>query len=148
MDTGGGVKNALPLFSSNKVLILNSDIFWSLENFIDINTLISNFKNNQKCRLLLVPKKQAYGIYKNNGDFFIENNFVKRAKKYQKIYYYSGAQMISLNVLKNYSQSNFSFNIVWDELIDNKDIFADVMKSTWYHIGDINGLKEVENLLT
>ena len=55
---------------------------------------------------------------------------------------------ISLDILKEYKQEKFSFNIVWDELIDKKLIFGDVMKSDWYHVGDKNGLNEAENSMT
>ena len=36
--------------------------------------------------------------------------------------------------------------MVWDQLINKQLVYGDVMKSDWYHIGDINGLREIENL--
>ena len=148
LDTGGGVKNALPLFKDNKALILNSDIFWQQDNFQDIQNLINNFNSKQKCKLLLVSKEQAHGIYNDKGDFIINAGLITRCEENQKIYFYTGAQIISLDVLKEYKQEKFSFNIVWDELIDKKLIFGDVMKSDWYHVGDKNGLNEAENSMT
>ena len=50
--------------------------------------------------------------------------------------------------MNQFKKEKFSFNIVWDKLINKQLIFADVMKSDWYHIGDMNGLKEAENLMT
>ena len=76
LDTGGGVKNARSLFTSNEVLILNSDIFWSSNNFRDIKNFISDFRSEQKCKLLLVPKKQVHGINSNEGDFIINNGLI------------------------------------------------------------------------
>jgi len=142
LDTAGGVKNAISLFNDSKALILNSDIFWLKDNFQDIINLINNFNSKQKCKLLLVSKENAHGMYKNKGDFFINAGLINRFKENQKIYFYTGAQMISLDVLKKYKQKRFSFNIVWDELINKKLIFGNIMKSDWYHIGDINGLNE------
>tara|TARA_B100000315_G_scaffold173880_1_gene162335 strand:+ start:285 stop:989 length:705 start_codon:yes stop_codon:yes gene_type:complete len=148
LDTGGGVKNALPFFQNNNVLILNSDIFWKPENFQDIKNLIINFKNEQKCKLLLVTKDQAHGIYNDKGDFIIQEGLIKRYKKNRKKYFYSGAQIISLEILKDYKKEKFSFNMVWDQLIDKQLLFGDVMTSDWYHIGNKKGLKEAENLMT
>ena len=148
LDTGGGVKNAKSLFTSNKVLILNSDIYWSSNNFRDIKNFISNFRSEQKCKLLLVRKEQAYGINSSRGDFIINNGLIERFKENQRILIYSGAQIISLDILNQFKKEKFSFNIVWDKLINKQLIFADVMKSDWYHIGDMNGLKEAENLMT
>jgi len=148
LGTGGGVKNARSLFTSNEVLILNSDILWSSNNFRDIKNFISDFRSEQKCRLLLVPKKQVHGINNNEGDFIINNGLIERFNNNKKILIYSGAQIISLDILNQCQKEKFSFNIVWDELIDKQLIFGDVMKSDWYHIGDIKGLKEAENLMT
>ena len=148
LDTGGGVKNALPLFKSNEVLILNSDIYWNLNNFADIKDSIQNYRSEQKCKLLLVPAEQAHGININKGDFIINDGLIKRFKEKQKILIYSGAQIISLDILNDIQKEKFSFNIVWDKLIDKQLIFGDIMKSEWYHIGDINGLKEAENFMT
>ena len=148
LDTGGGVKNAIPLFTNNEVLIMNSDIFWISENLKDIKNFINNYKYEQICKLLLVPKKLAHGIYNNRGDFFIKNNLIYRFKKSQKIYYYSGVQIISLNIFKQFKQKNFSFNKIWNELIDKKLIYGDIMESKWFHVGDIKGLKEAENIIT
>jgi MurNAc alpha-1-phosphate uridylyltransferase len=146
LDTGGAIKKALPLFNNNNVLILNSDIFWSSKNFIDIKKLIINFKKEQICRLLLVSKDNAHGIYRNKGDFVIDNNLIKRFKEFNKIYFYSGAQIISLDILNGYNKKIFSFNKIWDDLISKKLVFGELMSSDWYHIGDINGLKEAEKL--
>ena len=148
LDTGGGVKNAMPFFVSNEVLVLNSDIYWSLNNFLDIKNFIKNFRSEQKCKLLLVPKEQAHGIKINKGDFIINGGLIKRFKEKQKILIYSGAQIISLDILNQFKDKKFSFNIVWDRLIDKQNIFGDVMKSDWFHIGDINGLRESEKFIT
>ena len=47
LDTGGAVKKVLSWFNNNNVLVINSDIFWSEQNFIDIKNTILNFKKEQ-----------------------------------------------------------------------------------------------------
>ena len=148
LDTAGGVKNALPLFSNNEVLVTNSDIFWTKENLVDIVKLINNYKSFEKCKLLLVSEKKAHGISKRNGDFILQKNFVKRWIFNNKLFFYSGIQMLSLKILKNYSLNKFSFNLVWDDLILNKSLYGSVMYSHWYHVGDIKGLEEAKNCNT
>ena len=95
-----------------------------------------------------MPKKQVHGINNNEGDFIINNGLIERFNNNKKILIYSGAQIISLDILNQCQKEKFSFNIVWDELIDKQLIFGDVMKSDWYHIGDIKGLKEARNYIT
>ena len=74
-------------------------------------------------------------------------SLIKRYKEKQRIYYYSGAQIISSDIFKEYKKEKFSFNIIWDKLITKKLVYGNVMKSDWYHIGNINGLKETEDLI-
>jgi len=148
LDTAGGVKNALSFFKNDTALILNSDIFWKNENIDDLKNFINNYKPEQKCKLLLVPKEKAHGIYSNSGDFNIVNGFLERYKQNQNILFYSGAQILSLDLFLKYQQQKFSFNLLWDDQIKNKLIFGDIMDSHWYHIGDIKGLKEAESSIS
>lgn len=148
LDTGGGVKNALSLFKNKIALIINSDIFWTKENFSDIKNLIDNFEFKQQSKLMLVTKEKAHGIYNNEGDFTILNGLVTRYRKDQKNFFYTGAQIISLDLLKKYKQKKFSFNLVWDDQIQNKSIFADIINSHWYHVGDARGLKEAQDFIS
>ena len=148
LDTAGGVKNAMSLFKDENILITNIDIFWTKENEKDINNFISNFNSKNECRILLVEKEKAHGIYKTVGDFNICNGLVQRYKSNNKILFYSGLQIISLKLLKKYKQKKFSFNLVWNDQIQKNSISANLMNSHCYHVGSIRGLKEAENFIT
>ena len=138
LDTGGGVKNAIPHFNNNNILIINSDIFWREENLKDARLLITNY--NQLPRLLLVSKKNAFGLFKNNGDFVLNKNKVLRFKEGDEIIFFSGLQILNLDIFKNFSNGKFSFNVVWNYLIDKERLCGQIMQSNWYHVGDIQGL--------
>jgi len=146
LGTGGGVINAIPYCKNNNLLIINSDIFWQNSNLKDARLLINKFKINLLSCLLLVDKKNAFGLSKKKGDFIIDKNKVSRFKNEDKIIYYSGLQMINLDILNKFSKGNFSFNIIWDSLINKKILFGQLMESNWYHVGDIPGLKVARKL--
>ena len=76
LDTGGGIKKAIPLFQNKKILITNSDVFWHEKNFFDVKKIIENFDMSEKCKLLLVKKNNSYGLMKNDGDFKIKNKIL------------------------------------------------------------------------
>lgn len=138
LDTGGGVKNAIPHFNNNNILIINSDIFWREENLKDARLLITNY--NQLPRLLLVSKKNAFGLSKSNGDFVLNKSKVSRFKEGDEIIFFSGLQILNLDIFKNFSNGKFSFNVVWNYLIDKERLCGQIMQSNWYHVGDIQGL--------
>ena len=64
--------------------------------------------------MLLVEKKNAYGLNKITGDFVLtKNNKILRFTKGDKIIFYSGLQILNVNILKSFNLDKFSFNIVW-----------------------------------
>ena len=146
LDTGGAIKNALNLFKNKDLMIINSDIFWTYENIIDFKNLIAEYKINKNPHLLLVNKNNANGLNKKNGDFILDKNKVKRFKQNDPIFFYSGLQILSSDVLQNYPNKKFSINDVWDNLIENEILFGNTMKTDWFHVGDIQGLAIAKEL--
>ena len=150
LDTGGGIKNASPYFSHKNIIVINSDIYWQKNNLIDAKLLIklyANNKNKKNIHLLLSKKINSFGLNKSNGDFTINNmNEVVRFNKGDKIIYFTGLQILQLDILNKFNQRKFSLNIIWDYLIDNQCLFGMSMKSYWYHVGDIQGLNIVRKL--
>lgn len=147
LDTGGGVKNALKLFSYQHALILNSDVFWTKENFLEISNLVKNFTSINKCKLLLAPYSKVYGVNKQRADFNLNKGLVSRYCNNKEKLFYSGAQIIYLNILKKYNEDKFSFNLVWNDLINKNNLLGKKMKSDLYHVGNIEGLKIAKNFI-
>ena len=146
LDTGGAVKNAAPYSINKNLLIINSDIFWRQENIKDAQLLISNCLAKNLPYLLLAEKAKSFGIFKSYGDFILDRKKILRFKKGQEIFFYSGLQMINLDILNNFSKNNFSFNDVWDDLIAKEKLYGEIMKTNWYHVGDAKGLAIVKKL--
>ena len=148
LDTGGAVKNAIPYFKNRNILLINSDIFWQKQNIFDINKLIINYYTTTHPHILLVKKRNAFGISNIKGDFNLNKNLISRFTAGNEVLYYSGLQMFNLDIFKKISKNQFSFNEVWDKLIINKKLFGQIMHSNWYHVGDIHGLTIAKNLMS
>jgi len=146
LDTGGGVKNAYPYFSSSNILVINSDIYWQENNLVDAELLIKFYSKKNHMHLLLSKKENSFGIKKSTGDFIIKDHKILRFNAGDKIFYYSGLQMLHLNNLKDFYVKKFSFNEVWDQLIYQNLLFGKIMSSNWYHIGDLQGLNIARKL--
>ena len=145
LDTAGGVKNAIKKFDDKNILVINSDVYLKKENESDVIELVDNYDTNDLCKLLLVDKKKAYGIINKKADFSIKNNLIKRWENDNQELYFSGLQMLSLNVLNNFDLKKFSFNLVWDYLIKRNSLYGQLMVSQLYHVGDENGLNKAIN---
>ena len=146
LDTGGAIKNALPFISYKNLVIINSDIFWRKENIKDAKLLIKNYSKKKEPHLLLVKKINAFGLNKNLGDFNLYKNNVIRFKKGKEIIYYSGLQMLNPALFSLFTKKKFSFNEVWDFLIKEKKLFGNIMRTKWYHVGDMQGLNIAKKL--
>jgi len=146
LDTGGGIKNAISSFKNKNILVTNADIFWQNSNLNDVKNLINNFSSTDLCKLLLVEKKYAFGLKKNTGDFTISNGNVKRYVNGDQIIYYSGMQMINLEIFGDIKENKFSLNTVWDSLIKKNLLIGQLMSSNWFHVGDMQGLNIAQQI--
>ena len=54
--------------------------------------------------------------------------------------------MLNIDILNEFSNNKFSFNVVWDSLIYQQKLCGQIMQSNWYHVGDIQGLNLAKEL--
>ena len=143
LDTGGGVKNLIKYIGSKNFLVTNSDIFWKNNNINDVNYFIDAIDQFESYYLLLSNFKNTLGIDRLNGDFIIEKECVRRWKKDDPVFFYSGLQILNPKVFDNFEYTKFSMNRVWDRLILQKKLKAKIMQSRLYHIGDIKTFNNI-----
>ncbi len=145
LNTGGGIKNALNLLGDKNFLVTNADILWKKENKKDVLNFINKYQEIQTCKLLLAKDINFKGLKKSIGDFKLENGLVQRWKKNDPHLYYTGLQIINPRIFKLIEDKFFSLNVLWDLLIDSRNLEADVSNSTIVHIGDINTLNQFKD---
>ena len=143
LDTGGAIKNAKEYFESENILITNSDIYWTKNNIQDVKNFIDKIHQCESYYLLLSSKKNTIGIDRLNGDFVIENNYVKRWEEGKPTFFYSGLQILNPKIFYNIKDIKFSVNMIWDELILQKKLKAKVLKTKLIHVGDIKTFNKI-----
>ena len=142
LGTGGAVKNIFNYTKSKNICVVNADIYWKNKNKIDLINFLQDFKKVEYCKLLLSSEKNFLGLKKEYGDFNIQNNIVSKWIKGNKVFYYSGCQIISKNVF-NKKMKNFSINKIWDKLIIQQNLQGNLSNSDILHIGDKNSFDEL-----
>ena len=141
LGTGGGIKNIFNFSKRKKILVTNSDIFWKSQNKHDILNFIKDIYNVKNCKLFLSEEKDFLGLKSTKGDFIIKNNQISRWSVGDNLIFYSGLQIVSLNIFKN-TPSVFSMNVIWENLIKQKNLAAEIMCSKITHIGDKKSFEE------
>ena len=142
LGTGGAVKNIFNYTKSKNICVVNADIYWRNKNKIDLINFLQDFKKIEYCKLLLSSEKNFFGLKKEYGDFNIQNNIVSKWIKGNKVFYYSGCQIISKNVF-NKKIKIFSINKIWDELIIQQNLKGNLLNSDILHVGDKNSFDEL-----
>ena len=147
LDTGGGIKKALPFLGNKPFFTCNSDIIWHDKYQDALKGLLSAWNNNNMDALLLLKSTDSAFGYNGKGDFFMEpSGRVKRKNAEGSApFVFAGLQLIKPSIFEEYPEVPFSLNKIFDKLLSSGRLFGFVYNGSWLHIGDIDGLKIAEN---
>ncbi|KNG93658.1 nucleotidyltransferase family protein [Pseudaestuariivita atlantica] len=142
LDTGGGLKQALPLMADGPVFTLNTDAVWTGPS--PLQTLNAAWDPARMDALLLcVPTDRAEG-HGGTGDFTIDaEGRLHRGGPYV----YSGAQIIKGACVAARPERAFSLNAVWTDLAQRGRLFGAVHPGGWCDVGHSGGIALAEAML-
>jgi len=142
LETGGGLRHALPLLGADPIFTFNTDAIWTGQN--PLTTLANAWvPEKMDALLLLVSPEHARG-YTRAGDFEqAGNGSLKRGPGMV----YTGAQIIKTDGLKNISEAKFSMHELWGQMYDKGRIFGVIHKGGWCDVGTPAGIKIAEEML-
>lgn len=145
LDTGGGLKAALPMLGPGPVFTLNADVVWTGEN--PLTQLEAGWDPARMDALLLVlPAAQATG-FGRSGDFVMDAEGRLARANGQPGMAYLTAQLLNPAILAEIPDEVFSFNRVWDLLIARGRAYGLVHKGGWCDVGNPAGIALAEGLL-
>lgn len=142
LETGGGLKHALPLLDSNPVFTMNTDAVWNGSN--PVQTLAKAWNpDSMEALLLMVPRAAAVG-HTGKGDFdigadgriMLGTDFV-----------YSGVQIIKTGCLAGIDETAFSMWVPWTEMLERKGMFGTVYNGQWCDVGRPDSIPIAEAML-
>lgn len=130
LDTGGGLRRALPLLGPGPVLTLNPDAVWTGPN--PVAALRAAWDGGRMDALLmLVPLDRAHGRI-GGGDFTLDaGGRISRGGDLV----YTGCQIIRTEGLAAISEQVFSLNLLWDRLLARGRVFGMIHKGDWCDVG-------------
>lgn len=142
LETGGGLRAALPLLASNPVFTLNTDAIWAGPNPL---TLLQNAWDPQKMDALLmcIPVARTVG-HGGTGDFTADaEGRITRGPGLV----YGGAQIVKTDRLAEFSEQAFSLNLLWNWMQAQNRLFATEYPGRWCDVGRPEGIALAEGLL-
>jgi len=141
LDTGGGLRQALPLLGRGAVLTLNPDVVWTGPN--PLTALEIGWNDRMDALLMLVPLDRATART-GGGDFALADRgrITRRGD-----FVYAGAQMLRPEGLAGIPDRVFSLNLLWDRLIARGRAFGLVHPGGWCDVGTPQAIPLAEALL-
>ncbi|MFP7569341.1 nucleotidyltransferase family protein [Marivita sp. S2033] len=141
LDTGGGLKAALPVLKAETVFTMNTDAVWTGPN--PLMMLQDAWRDDMQALLLCIPKDNAIG-HNGSGDLDIRED---GTSVWGTETIYSGLQIISTDIVSDMGESVFSLKEVWQNLIDANQLHGIVYPGTWCDVGHPGGIALAETML-
>ena len=145
LETGGGLRAALPLLGKGPVYTLNPDVVWAGLNPL---TQLRDAWNPiaMDALLLLLPVKSVRGRV-GPADFALapDGRITRAGSTGQHLYI--GAQIIRTGGLAAIPDVAFSVNRLWDQMIADNRAYGLIYPGDWCDVGTPQGLIDAEILL-
>lgn len=134
LGTGGGILNLMMSSNEEDFLVFNPDTYWNV-NYLDSvkNMTDMYFKKKMDNVLLIVNKKKSFDK-RLRGDFGVKNKLLNRENK---IYIYTGCQIINKKIFDNYSNFFFSISEIWNKKLKENDLNGSLSSEEFIHLTDI-----------
>lgn len=150
LDTGGAVRNALPLLGEAPIVCVNADILWLDGPTPALGRLAANWDAERMDALLLVMATTKSVGYDGRGDYFMDpvGHLKRRGESQIAPYVFAGVQIVKPGLFAmDTPDGAFSTNRVWDRAQAAGRLFGVVHDGAWFHIGTPDALAESEELL-
>ncbi|WGW04559.1 nucleotidyltransferase family protein [Tropicibacter oceani] len=142
LDTGGGLRHALPLLGDAPVFTLNTDAIWNGPNPLDLLQAAWD-PGKMDALLLCVPIAQAVGR-NAPGDFTLHpsGRLIRQGDLV-----YTGAQIVKTDLLHDMTQPAFSLNLLWNRMAQDDRLNGLTYPGKWCDVGHPDGIALAEGVL-
>ncbi len=143
LETGGGLRAALPLLGTGPVFTMNTDAIWAGPN--PLSLLQEAWDPDRMDALLMcVPIGQTIG-HAGEGDFTADaEGRITRGPGLV----YGGVQILKTDGLRHIPEQAFSLNLLWNQMHDRQRLFALEYPGRWCDVGRPEGIALAEGMLS
>jgi MurNAc alpha-1-phosphate uridylyltransferase len=136
LETGGGVKAALPTLGPAPFFVVNGDAFWLDGPVAALDRLAAGFDPAKVDGVLLVHRTFQVHADVGMGDFVVDTwgGLRRRGEREVAPYIYAGLQLITPALLAGTPEGAFSMNQAWDTAMAAGRLRAVVHDGLWFHL--------------
>jgi MurNAc alpha-1-phosphate uridylyltransferase len=146
LETGGGIRKALPLLGDQAFVVLNSDSFWLEGPASNLRRLIDTWdESRMDCLLLVAPTATSHG-YDGAGDFVMDpdGRLERRGEREVAPFIYAGVAILTPALFADTPEGAFSLNLLFDRAIAAGRLFGMRLDGQWLHVGTPDAIRAAE----
>jgi MurNAc alpha-1-phosphate uridylyltransferase len=150
LETGGGVKKALPLLGEAPFFHVNSDSLWSETGCSNIAAMARAWNPTRTDILLLLARRETSIGFDGAGDFFLDEDgrLTRRGAAARAPYVYAGVAIIEPALFADTPEGPFSLNLLFDRAIAAGRLHGLVLQGQWLHVGTPEAIAPAEAAFT
>lgn len=147
LETGGGVKKALPLLGDKPFLVANADLLWQENRPVLVDFIAAFEARPCRAQLLLARCDMASG-YDGRGDYHLtEDGRLRRAGSEGAAHLFAGVQILSPALFTDTPAGPFSLNHIYDRAEAADTLYGRVLDGRWMHVGTPEGRAIAERIM-
>lgn len=147
LDTGGGIRKALPYLGNEPFFQMNSDTAYWIEGVKpNLEHMIDTWDDSRMDVLLLLAETVNAIGYSGRGDFemAVDGSLTRRAERNVTPFAYAGAAILHPRLFENTSEGAFSMNRLFDRAMEKGRLFGVQMEGIWLHVGTPEAIQDAE----
>jgi MurNAc alpha-1-phosphate uridylyltransferase len=151
LETGGSVKNALPLLGEEPFFVLNGDGLWTDGAMPMLKRLEAAWDPARMDALLLLhPLADAIGREASDrGDYFLDGSGKARHRGAEPAapYFFASVSICDARLFRSSPDGPFSLVQLWHRAQAAGHLYGLVHDGRWFHVGTPHALAEAEAVL-
>jgi MurNAc alpha-1-phosphate uridylyltransferase len=149
LETGGGIRNALPHLGAAPFACVNGDAYWLDGPSPALLRLAAAFDEDRMDAMLLMVRAAQVEGEVGLGDFLLDPLGRLRRPKEREVapYLYAGVQIIHPRLLDGTQPGRFGLMGPWMRAIEARRLYGLVHDGAWFHLSTPPDLQRAEEAL-
>lgn len=146
LDSGGGVKKALPHLGRDPFYVLNADSFWIDGPRSNLRRMAEAWDPSRMDILLLVASGAQVTGYSGLGDFMMDadSRLSRRPERVMAPFVYAGVAIMTPDLFNDTPGGPFSLNLLFNRAIERERLFGLRLDGEWLHVGTPDAIAAAE----
>lgn len=149
LETGGGIRRALPLLGDGPFISINADTIWIEGIRPNLPSLIEGFDPARMDMLLLVAATSTSIGYDGRGDFSMDGAgaLTFRGERGVAPFVYAGAAVMTPALFADAPEGAFSLTRLFRRSAEAGRLFGSRLEGVWMHVGTPQAIAEAEEAI-